>query len=605
MQNTAKFDVDRLENFIDEGQQLLNNNPYIYDIFMSIIKNRKKNNVNNENENENENENDLSLVQNISSTIVTTGIKADDTDVTVNFIKKIDAYIKSFSIDELLTKPNFMLNISDKNIQDYMSDLTNKKMFHITDNSNNGIVDSTRDISKAIARKPDDNSDFVQNKRLYDVITEAINTDLVFNDNIETQSIIFRYQYLINKFFNEKIEEYKKKYSLDHDDVVFIYKGGTYMKIMYEKYINIIHDENFKADVAQVMKRSDSDYAILINKQKFTQKKDYTELYYSLNILVYNIINRITNFINQNMDLLLPIKNINTDTLKKYIAKLDSTFSQAKKSGLMPDLSKIDKIIGLSIGNATLIDEIIPDGFKYVKVDQGNRNPVNFTSNDVRFKKKKVANVGRKNFVVTLNGVTDPIYSKIIKISNDKNEYGMYQYYNETNRFSNGDKLTYFCLHRLKLNTIVYYKTTNGGYGFLKCPGELIDIPISTFEDVKTNIDIKKNIKSYQYDYKSVHLTYYSYTIYGVIEDLVKNMTVDFEYPWDDAKYLKRIKRLCFFAIVYFNLIYSNYDLIQSKLVKYMQDFDETAVRNVNLITYSGTVDTADKVYDKFINFIV
>ena len=601
------MDVDKLNEFLTESTQILNNNPILSMIVESIIKKNKNKTADNETDNE------TFIMEDKAVKMEDKAVKMEDKaakmedkaakmdDEVINTITLIDKYIDSFSIDELLTKPTFILNFDDDNIKDYMEE--KEKMLHISDNKTNGLTDTNRDILKTVAKSASDNTEFAQKKNFYDIITNKLNSDLVFNDKTPTQTTIFKYQYLINTFFNKKIDQFKDKFSLEKDDIVFIYKGGTYMKIMYEKYKNLLND-NLQKMFNDAMTRSDSDYAVLINKykDKFNTRKLYTPWYYKLNILIYNILNKIQLFISNNLNIILPIQNITETNLSDIIIEMNKRLNDKKKLGLMNFYKDVKEIIGLGIAEKTYFTEKLPDNFDFYILDS-SATTSSFESKDIDyFKKNKRINVDRDNFYVTPIKKNDGFFSKIIKIPGSREKNGIFQYYNETNRFVNDDKLTYFCLHRLKLNTIVYFKTTDGKYGFFKSPGELVDIPISTFDDAKTYIDISKNIKSYIYKYDTKALVYNSYTLFGIIEDLVKNMTIDFYFPWDDIKYLKRIKRLGFFSIIYFNLMYINFDQIKGKIQEYLRDFNIDASKT-SFIKYDNTTTNEDIVYDKLIHF--
>lgn len=517
---------------------------------------------------------------------------------TEQFINKINDYINSFNLDALLTKDNdIFLNFDNAKIQDYITGTSNFiKFTNETYNTAESFTNTSVDVAKAAARKPTDNDDFIQKKNFYDEVTKFINSKKIFNDTPENQKNIFKYQYLINTFFNHYIAMYRDKYSLSDDKIVFIYKGGTYMKIMYTKYKDYL-SANINDKLKDIMGRSDSDYAILINKN--LGKKQYTEHYYRMNILIYNIMNKIQTFIVDNLSELVDLDSITNSDMLELINTMNKTLSDKRAN--LPYFDEIEKFVGISIGSNTFYRETIPNKFTFHKLKLENKVELLYAKPQKFIKSKKI-DVKRSNFMVTLVKDSDKEYRKLI--SNKKtvaNDVGVYNYYNETNYFTNDGKLTYFCLHRMKLNTVLYYKTKKNEYGYFLCPAELIDIPIANFTDVKTNINISQNIKKYSYTLLSKELIFNSYTMYGIIEDLIKNMTIDYYFPWDDKKYVKRINRLVFFYIIYMNLNYKNFDNINRNLINILNN---NPLFNNRFITYDDQIKKSDIVFTKLQDFI-
>ena len=76
-----------------------------------------------------------------------------------------------------------------------------------------------------------------------DLMTEFINTDVLFSES--KQNNIIRFQYIVNTFFTKIRDEYVKQINLisstkiSNDDIIFMYKGGTPMKILFERYSNL------------------------------------------------------------------------------------------------------------------------------------------------------------------------------------------------------------------------------------------------------------------------------------------------------------------------------------------------------------------------------
>lgn len=83
-------------------------------------------------------------------------------DEVIDTITSIDNYVDSFTIDELLLRPPFILNFDDQNIKDYIEG--KDEMLHISNNVPYGFIDSKRDILKTVAKSASDNTEFTQKK---------------------------------------------------------------------------------------------------------------------------------------------------------------------------------------------------------------------------------------------------------------------------------------------------------------------------------------------------------------------------------------------------------------------------------------------------------
>lgn len=568
-------------------------------------------------------------------------------------IKKINNFIENITYDDIFFIPDFFVNINDINIVEYENDPVDSKLIRISknddDNKNNKGLIFEHDIFNNERNKSNDLDEFSQKKIFYDFNTEFISRDVVFTDN--KQNLIFKFQYLIINFFNKFIKIYLDKNNLKEDDIVFIFKGGTFMKILFEKYKDLLKfNENFIDNNKKYFQRSDSDYSLYINP-KFN-KSDYTKHYYFMNVLTYNILNKIKFFIDNNLDELLPINKIDNLSLKLHLDKINNFFENNKSK--LTYFKDIEKFIGISICNNNYFDEIIPDNFKTDKLSINKKiNQTNYLSNsgyinflndygefddfndindfddfdDINnemdfdysksknkidfFKTNKYIGVERNSFYITPIQINKKniFYPGLFNIPDQISKSGLFQYYNETNRFktdairSHMKKLNYFVLHRIKINMIIYYKKKNT-YGFFSSPSELIDIPIVTYGDFKKKIYFPETIEKYINTINNTNLLFNSYTLNGIIEDLINSVFGELEMPWDIIKFDKKIYRLSFFYMIYFNNIYRNVDTIKEKLNIFLDNFDKVVATNLDFIKYDKTITIDDLLYLKLIDNI-
>jgi hypothetical protein len=589
------LDIDKLEQLYKEGNQI---NPFFMDALYTVALNKLTRQRERAKQGEQEKQNEK--VQEEQEETINTE------EDFINFINKIDTYIASFTYDELMKKPDFFLDITDQNIKDYIEGRS--KLLHFSDNSNSKIMDKKSDILTTKKKDIDILDEFSQKKMFYDINTTFISSEEIFTDN--KQELIFKFQYLINKFFNKIVDSYIKEKGLGANDIIFMYKGGTFMKIIFEKYKNLFkNNENFINSNSSFFKRSDSDYAIYISHR--FNREDYTLHYYNLNIMVYNVLNKIKQFINKNLNDVLPINKIDETQLKKQLGTLNEFLRDNRKT--LPYFKEVEKFIGISLYNITHMDERLPDKFNLYTLDPKSLHYENIikvggkiVDKSALLKQHKKIPVQRNSFYVTPKKDTDDKYYSAVKNIDDSSLSGIYQYYNETNHFDSYDNslLNYFTLHRIKINVVLYFKTWSGRYGFFQCPSELIDIPIPTIEDFKSNINFDQIIKSYKHTLYNKELIFNSYNIYGLIEDINKALFVELKFPWNGIKYEKKIHRLIFFLMIYLNNNYSNFNDIQAKLLNFIDSLDVIEAQNIKFNKYDGSVSDEDQLYKYIVNKI-
>ena len=172
-------------------------------------------------------------------------LKSGDTFDIISVIDEaIEKDLENF--ESFLIKPDFMNDeLREETEQIYMYN-SNKK----------GLIFSDRQIESVSSYENDEGFDrFLEKKKLYDVMTTYINSEVVFN--FDNQDLIFNFQYLVNNYFNRIIEVYLEKHPELNQKLKFIYKGGTTMSILFMKYNEL--SNNMFSEYEDYFKRSDSD----------------------------------------------------------------------------------------------------------------------------------------------------------------------------------------------------------------------------------------------------------------------------------------------------------------------------------------------------------
>lgn len=518
----------------------------------------------------------------------------------VEILSNMNKYINSFNLNSLLTPP-FYMRPKEAFLQskEYILNDTNK-LFNLTKNDTPGQIFESENILEN--RKITGDSHFSQKKKFYDLMTDLVSKEEVFTNS--KQLNIFYFQSLVNNFFNKFVKEYLQQKGLPEDFIVFIYKGGTSLKIIYDKYNKLLgkeetllsstilesQDSNKLAFLSDYFKRSDSDYAIYINKDTKNQD-EYFNYFYDMNILTTNILNKIKNFLSSspNREHFLPLSVVTEETLKKKLTESNKLLIDNQVT--LSFFSNIERFVGITFNNVTYM-EPLPKSFDTYNIEKDNEeDPTNrggdyareYDSNQkggglnsescegITFKnnslqKTKKASAIRCDFYVTYEKRGNTYLPKIVSLPTLNNsDNGIYYYLNETNRYIefNNDYTSYFNLHRIKINSIFYMKTKDNKYGIFEVPSELIDIPISHFIDYKIQeLNLTRDIKKYSFSYENHKMDFNSYTVYGFLYDLQKQLFVEAEFPWKAAKYDKKINRIIFMYFVYLYNNFSNYNEI-------------------------------------------
>ena len=440
------------------------------------------------------------------------------------------------------------------------------------------MIDTYLDVLEYYENVNDITEIYNQKKIFKECITEEFSQNLLFNDN--KQEIINNFQYLINNMFNDKISKYINDKKLKKDSIKFIYKGGTPMKILYNKYKNAtkINQDIFNS-YKNMFKRGDADYSIYIDKTYFSTELLYNQVLCDMNKISYNILMKVQDTFSKYLECFCPINNISNAGLKNLLQIINNKLKISIDTNMLPDLKIIKEFMGISINNK--------EYFKEKSV------PINIIDTHIFKDKKNFDDNKNKQFLQT-GKVSSQLHNFIIKIGeymkdNEKrftshycklekcNSNSIYYTFNETPKSVFNKKISDFNLHRLQINTILYYKTHDNKYGFFNCPSELVDVSISGFNEWKiTNLNFKDTIKKYNYKNKYV---FYSLSIYGFIEDIIFQLEEKSRFPWERKKYEKKIQRLIFFLVIYINKNIINNPNI---FLNISQDFESLSFKTNN-----------------------
>lgn len=531
-----------------------------------------------------------------------------------NIKDMVDKVIKITPLEDLLSSNNifaekpitYVNNTPTDKTKELLSSFKRELVPIMTFKDRNLEIISNRDLSIITL--------FDEKKKFADIITTEMSSKYLFADT--KKNIISDFQYLVNTMFNKRIEEYIQslvksgKYAYDPKMIVFIYKGGTTMKILFDKYKHIL--PNNKAifnDYKDYFSRSDSDYAIYINQNVFNTAESYNRVLLDINKLVFNTLSEIQNMISNNLECICPLESITTSDLKNLLDKLNAELVNSKAINKLPSFTNIKKLIGISFNNKHYFSDNVPTNLSnatihsfidpvYGKDKNQSASTVYIESKKQQFKRQQKIDTKRADFVIKVH---DNKKDKVTKSESDYvssicdankpfNPHGIYYYMNETNKFFNNNLLNEFNLHRLKINAILYYVYDDGvkvKYGYFNAPSELIDISISSNNDDKIKgVDLDKIIKQYKND----RVEFNSYSLYGFLDDLYKGMFGETRYPWEAGKFEKKIVRIMILLFIYINNKYNDTKVLYTKFITFLN----------NIINDTYVMTNADK--DNFIN---
>lgn len=384
------------------------------------------------------------------------------------------------------------------------------------------------------------NANYVDEKVEFKSILTEFNTNNFFDLNQNKKKFL----YLIFTVVDSLITSYKQINALDENKIIFFYKGGNIMRIL-ANHISVGHDL-FKKEFEQYFKKSDDDFAIMINENNpiFFQKylTDINSIVHQSLILVRDILEK------QKKDF---FGYFNKSDEQKIILlqKLKSTLNNSETIK-----NKDSPHYNLQF-DCILFDDIKSDNINlsdYYNIQD------NIDKNSSH----------KKDFLVFYDNNNNSVVS-----TDETSKHLFYNYFNSTLEFKKQSGLIVsFDLFRTKANFRCFF-TLNGKKSYFDLGGELIDIAIPKFNDVKRNTfmeyikkyGITKFIKQYQIKdipnnifQRIVHLFNKPFYIHAItmeyiLEDLESILFIDQIIPWDDKKYTKRLARM-FYTIICINL---------------------------------------------------
>ncbi len=383
------------------------------------------------------------------------------------------------------------------------------------------------------------NDPFVDKKREL----QGLLTEFVVNEFFPLATDTEQFIKLVYGIFNDALKIYKQKMNIDDKALFFVYKGGNILRyVIYE----LMHELGGKVsdDIEKYykdsFKKSDADFSIYINPYLI----NYDIVFDDMNALAYLLQDHIRKIFNANLPKYFNFYRMNDEekkaTLKKYLDKLNET--ETIKNKLVGFEGKFN---GLVLDNTR------------VATDNIDMSPILYVQNpdfNIDYKHRNTRTTEKIDLITSA--------SSSMRISS-----------NQTLEFMVGAGKVKFSLVRTKIIFNAYFTTTSEcklSNKVIMLGGELIDVSVPHrydasiphyFEHLDKNVS-EYHIKSVSSDFvfKAPSLTY-------LIEDIEKILFIISNYPWDDNKYAKRIRRLLF---MYFCMLLVNTNISYEEKIKYL-----------------------------------
>lgn len=492
-------------------------------------------------------------------------------------------------------------------------------------------------------------------------VFEGLSTDFFTAEIFSTQETIATFQHFVNNTFNNVIQHYLEDNKMNglpagqkmkNNDILFIYKGGTTMKILFEKYKLLFYNSDDMLKYESNFKRSDSDYSVIINpnfseaEYVFHRRNIFLLVFCTLTYVRRVLLECIDSFLDLKLDSvkLMSLLTLYNDkineitgdillerkpyvqltgergkTLTKYTNKEDDKYIAKSVKDI---LIKI-QIVGVYMQDRSIfIDDVSKTDFLNISNSDrtinifGDNNDYNLF--DIKRKNLDCGSKRRDFYIKNLDGNLAFYNFDDVHTYKNKRNYA-YVSANENIVVDPDEPLNGFGLIRSKFNVTLIYRIIDNGilkYGILEAPAELIDVSIPNKKgDGLSNLyeRLDESITKYQY-INNPAFSYKSYTLDGFIHDLNQSIFKDV-IPWFKEKSEKRIKRLMYFLLIkcltdvrYVN----NNRVLAYKMLNFIKDIftttnytNEYATRTVVSIKLFKKIFAYDRFVLEFFDYLL
>nr|QBK93716.1 MAG: uncharacterized protein LCPAC406_00300 [Pithovirus LCPAC406] len=382
------------------------------------------------------------------------------------------------------------------------------------------IVDCvTREEDRFDLRASERKHDIISTKKDYVDITKPLKnvaTDIVVDEFFQTKDTLYNFLQYVYTIFYDTLIIYRQKRKLEECDVLFLYKGGSILRIISREFLLELPESSIREIskfYSPYFKRSDADFSIYVNPKL----KNYEDVYHELGLLSYLVQNKIRywfcghmmkyfNFFRYNLQYQKSI-------LKSYLCKMNEV-EEFK-----------DQFIDLKINRISAVG--------YSKFAYSNNADITLEFlNEKEVWTTPIRKVARSTIKHT---------DSIMTITHNN----ALDFKGETE-----DVRIKFNLARTKIIFTLLKKNGNT----MNIGGELIDVSIGHRDDKNVAHfweDMEGNMVTYDLNFSDeCNFAFYSYSLSYLVHDLEYILFVQREMPWNDPKYIKRLNRLFYLYFI-------------------------------------------------------
>lgn len=425
-------------------------------------------------------------------------------------------------------------------------------------------------------------------------------TDFVVEELFSSSDTLFNFLQLVITTHEDALDKYKLDNGLKEDDIIFIYKGGHILRIIGNEMFNNVPlkaGNILRAFYGPYIKRNDADFSIYINTHTFPlNSPEFNKIVEDVGEITYALQKDYrSNIFLPNSEIYFNFFRYNT---AYQTGRLNAHVSAYSNSSTVSDpLNEVyykAKIGGIRIFSSPSTTPPLPESkfWNSVPSDYPPNLPV---PPDYE---------GKNDLIITVDP-TSPIGVKTVT-DTDK-EWPIYVQNNTTLNFDAGGGISrVFNLMRSKViinyrvslydsKTDTYHPETTHAVG-----GELIDVSIGRDFAVDELFEhLSSNIKKYQLSYKGKVLSFYSYSIKYLADDICIMLFKAIAYPWDDRKYEKRLCRLVFLCFIEAMSAFKTIKDI-SEYLHYMLVNIFTPLEKVEGVKLNAVVDSINSIKAKY-----
>lgn len=402
----------------------------------------------------------------------------------------------------------------------------------------------------------------IKNQQLQEPTKEfkGILTEFIISELVKTADQTSNFLKLVVDTFTKALNIYSELRRLPNESILFLYKGGNVLRLLFHevtKELPLSVSQTIETFYKDSFKKSDADFSIYIDPRL----PNYDIIYEDICNLTFLIENQIRNVFIQNPSYYFEYFRLNDETKKSI---LNSYLNKLNESGTVKE-KKFDfdgKFTGLIFGDIKVgTDEeyVAKEDFVIAFVDRKTKDfsyntKLNYLHN-ANLPNQELALLANEQKAIYGNKKSSGMFTSANEITFGTPTYNVFFNLIRTKYAVNAifDKTDKIEAENITLSDVVQL---GGGKKLVKLDGELIDVSIIHKEDsfiLHFFEHLHENFSTYTIatglQFKAPSITY-------LIEDLEKILFTASEFPWNDSKYAKRIRRLLF---MYFLLMLLNF----------------------------------------------